>query len=123
MPYAYSPTYYEDQKKEHDFYINLGNQCRISEEKRQAWRKVQLEEQILLQHKRKLDEAKRVLEENKKLNHALMEYNYTKDKELVLFTDRIAWRDCLSPGEEACYREYLKQDLGSNKIEVVDKTK
>jgi hypothetical protein len=90
LPYAYSPTYYEDQKKEHDFYINLGNQCRISEEKRQAWKKVQLEEQILLQHKRKLDESKRVLEENKKLKHALWEYNYTKDKELVLFTDRIS---------------------------------
>jgi hypothetical protein len=44
MPYAYCPTYYEDQKKEHDFYINLGNQCRISKEKRQAWRKVQLAE-------------------------------------------------------------------------------
>jgi hypothetical protein len=93
MPSFYSPTYYEDQKKEHDFYINLGNQCRISEEKRQAWRKVQLEEQILQGYKRKLDEAKKVLEENKKLKHALWEYNYTKDKELVLFTNRIAWRD------------------------------
>jgi len=123
MPYAYSPTYYEDQKKEHDFYINLGNQCRISEEKRQAWKKVQLEEQILQGYKRKLDEAKRVLEDERKLKHALMEYNYTKDKELILFTDRIAWRDSLSPEEEACYREYLQQDLGSRKIEVVNKIK
>ena len=84
MPSYYSPTYYEDQKKEHDFYINLGNQCRIAEEKRQAWRIVQLEEQILLEYKRKLDESNRVLEKNGKLSHALMEYNYTKDKELVL---------------------------------------
>jgi hypothetical protein len=97
MPYAYSPTYYEDQKKEHDFYIDLGNQCRIAEEKRQAWRIVQLEEQILLEYKRKLDEAKRVLENNRKLSHALWEYNYNKDRELVLLPDRIAWRDCLSP--------------------------
>jgi hypothetical protein len=95
MPYAYCPTYYEDQKKEHDFYINLGNECRISEEKRQAWRKVQLEEQLLLEYKRKLDEAKRALEEERKLKHVLWEYNYTKDKELVLLPDRIAWRDCL----------------------------
>jgi hypothetical protein len=43
MPSAYSPTYYEDRKKEHDFYINLGNQCRIAEEQRRALRKVQLE--------------------------------------------------------------------------------
>jgi hypothetical protein len=92
MPLYDSPTYYEDQKREHEFYMNLGNQCRISEEKRQAWRKVQLEEQILLQHKRKLDEAKRVLEKNRKLTHALKEYNYNKDRKLVLFTDRIAWR-------------------------------
>ena len=32
MPSYYSPTYYEDQKKEYDFYINLGNQCRKAEE-------------------------------------------------------------------------------------------
>ena len=51
MPSYYSPTYYEDQKKENDFYINLGNQCRISEEKRQALRKVELEEQMLLGYK------------------------------------------------------------------------
>jgi hypothetical protein len=73
MPYAYSPTYYEDQKKEHDFYINLGNQCRIAEEKRQAWKIVQLEEQILLEYKRKLEESKKVPETNRKLSLALME--------------------------------------------------
>jgi hypothetical protein len=93
MPSAYSPTYYEDRKKEHDFYINLGNQCRIAEEKRQALRKVELEAQMLQEYKRKLDEAKKVLEKNRKLSHALWEYNYTKDKELVLLPDRIAWRD------------------------------
>ena len=39
MPYAYPSTqYYEDQKNLHDFYLDLGNQCRISEEKRQALR-------------------------------------------------------------------------------------
>jgi hypothetical protein len=86
MPYAY-----------HDFYINLGNHCRITEEKRQAWKIAQLEEQILLGYKRKLDESKRVLETNRKLSHALWEYNYNKDRELVLLPDRIAWRDCLSP--------------------------
>jgi hypothetical protein len=96
MPYVYSPTYYEDQKKEHDFYINLGNQCRIAEEKRQALSQVELEERILQEYKRKVDEAKEVLEQNRKLSHALWEYNYTKDKELVLLPDRIAWRDCLS---------------------------
>jgi hypothetical protein len=74
-------------------------------------------------YNKKLDEAKKVLEENRKLKHALWEYNYTKDKELVLFSDRIAWRDSLSPEEEACYREYLRQDLGSDKIEVVNKIK
>jgi len=99
VPYVYSPTYYEDQKKEHDFYINLGNQCRIAEEKRQAWRKVQLEAQMLQEYidkaKRVLDESKRMQEKNRKLSHVLMEYNYTKDKELVLLPDRIAWRDCL----------------------------
>jgi hypothetical protein len=121
MPSFYSPTYYEDQKAEHDFYINLGNQCRIAEEKRQALRKVELEERELQRQYQILNETKKVLETNKKLSHALMEYNYTKDKELVLFTDRIAWRDCLSPEEEACYREWLRQDLGSNKIEVVNK--
>ena len=40
MPSYYSPTYYEDRKREHDFYINLGNQCRIAEEHRQALKKV-----------------------------------------------------------------------------------
>jgi hypothetical protein len=95
MPSYYSSTYYEDRKKEHDFYLNLGNQCKIAEEQRQAWRKVQLEAQMLQEYSRKLDEAKRVLETNKKLSHALMEHNYTKDKELVLLPDRIAWRDCL----------------------------
>jgi hypothetical protein len=114
MPSFYSPTYYEDQKKEHDFYMNLGNQCRIAEEQRQALKKarIALQEQerryqMLQGYNKKLDEAKKVLEDNRKLSHALWEYNYTKDKELVLFTDRIAWRDCLSPEEEACYREYL----------------
>ena len=63
MPYAYPSTlYYEDQKREHDFYINLGNQCRIAEEKRQVWKIVQLEEQILQGYKRKLEESKKVLE-------------------------------------------------------------
>jgi hypothetical protein len=95
MPYAYSPTYYEDQKRKHDFYISLGNQCRIAEEKRQAFRQVQLEEKLLQEYNRKLDETKRVLETNRKLKHALMEYNYNKDRELVLLSDRIAWRDCL----------------------------
>jgi hypothetical protein len=77
MPSFYSPTYYEDQKSEHDFYINLGNQCRIAEEKRQALRKVELEAQMLQGYKRKLDEAKRVLNENenRKLSHALRAYN------------------------------------------------
>ena len=85
MPYAYSPTYYEDQKKEHDFYINLGNQCRIAEEKRQAFRKVQLEAQMLQGYKNKLDEAKRVLEKNRKLSHALWDYNYNKDRNWSYF--------------------------------------
>jgi hypothetical protein len=95
MPSFYSPTYYEDRKSEHDFYINLENQCRIAEEKRQAFKKVQIEEKILQGYSRKLDEAKRVLEKNKKLSHALWEYNYNKDRELILLSDRIAWRDCL----------------------------
>ena len=89
-------------KREHDFYINLGNQCRIAEEQRQALRKAQLELQeqerhylILQGYNKEVDEAKRVLEKNKKLSHALMEYNYNKDRELVLLPDRIAWRDCL----------------------------
>jgi hypothetical protein len=88
MPSFYSPTYYEDQKKEHDFYINLGNQCRIAEEQRQALKKARMklqeEEQrylVLQEYNRKLDEAKKVLEENRKLSHALWEYNYTKDKD------------------------------------------
>ena len=135
MPYAYPSTeYYEDQKKLHDFYLDLGNQCRISEEKRQALRKAQLEEQrlqleerILQEYidkaKKVIDESKREVERHRKLSHALMEYNYTKDKELVLFSDRIVWRDSLSPEEEACYREYLRRDLGSNKIDVVNKIK
>ena len=46
-----------------------------------------------------------------------MEYNYNKDRELVLLPDRIAWRDCLSPEEEASYREYLSQ-AGSTKDKV-----
>jgi hypothetical protein len=40
---SYLPTYYEDRKREHDFYINLGSQCRIAEEQRQALRKAQTE--------------------------------------------------------------------------------
>jgi hypothetical protein len=130
MPYAICPTYYEDKKAEHDFYINLGNQCRIAEEQRQALKKAKMELQeqerislVLQEHIRKLNEAKKVLQENKKLKHALWEHNYTKDKELVLFTDRISWRDSLSPGEEAVYREWLSRDLGSDKIEVVNKIK
>jgi hypothetical protein len=43
MPSFYSLTYYEDRKKEHDFYINLGNQCRIAEEHRQALKKARRE--------------------------------------------------------------------------------
>jgi hypothetical protein len=85
MPSYYCPTYYEDRKAEHDFYINLGNQCRIAEEKRQALRKAKMElqeeeqrYQILQEYNRKVDEAKKVLEENRKLSHALWEYNYTK---------------------------------------------
>jgi hypothetical protein len=102
MPSFYSPTYYEDQKAEHDFYINLGNECKKAEEHRQAVKKAKMElqeqerqYQILQGYNRKLDEAKNELERNRKLSHALMEYNYTKDKELVLLPDRIAWRDCL----------------------------
>jgi hypothetical protein len=49
----------------------------------------------LQEYNRKLDEAKRLLETNRKLKHALMEYNYNKDRELVLLSDIIAWRDCL----------------------------
>jgi hypothetical protein len=123
MPYVYSPTYYQDRKAEHDFYINLGNQCRIAEEKRQAFRKVELEEKELQRQYLKLNEAKSILEKNNKLSNALWEYNYTKDKELVLFTDRIAWRDCLSSEEEAAYREHLRRDLGSDKVDVVNKIK
>jgi methionyl-tRNA synthetase len=102
MPYAYSPTYYDDQKKQHDFYINLGNQCRLAEEHRQAIRKAQMELQEqeryylkLQEYNKKLNEAKSTLETNRKLKHALFEYNYTKDKELVILPDRIAWKDCL----------------------------
>jgi hypothetical protein len=102
MPSFYSPTYYEDRKREHDFYINLGNQCRIAEEQRQALRKAQMELQeqqrrylMLQEYNRKLDEAKRTLKKKKKLSHALKEYNYTKNRELVFLPDRIAWRDCL----------------------------
>ena len=40
------PTYYEDRKSEHDFYINLGSQCRKAEEQRQAFRRAQLEERV-----------------------------------------------------------------------------
>ena len=43
MPSFNSLTYYEDRKKEHDFYINLGNQCRIAEEHRQALKKARRE--------------------------------------------------------------------------------
>jgi predicted ribosome quality control (RQC) complex YloA/Tae2 family protein len=135
-----STAYYEDQKKLHDFYLDLGNQCRISEEKRQALRKAQLEakrveleaqnlQEYINKAKMVIDESKRVEEENRKLSHALMEYNYTKDKELVSFTDpdaggiRMAWRDSLSPEEEIAYREYLRKDLGSDKIDVVNKIK
>jgi hypothetical protein len=88
MPYFYSPTYFEDQKKEHDFYINLGNECRIAEEHRQALKKARMKLQeeerrylVLQEYNRKLDEAKKVLEENRKLSHTLWEYNYTKDKD------------------------------------------
>jgi hypothetical protein len=102
MPSFYSPTYYEDRKREHDFYINLGNQCKKAEEHRQALRKARMELQkeercylVLQEYNKKVDEAKRVLEKNKKLSHALMEYNYNKDRELVLLPDRIAWRDSL----------------------------
>jgi hypothetical protein len=110
--------------------LNLGNECKKAEEHRQALKKARMElqeqERLYLQlqgYSKKLDEAKQVIETNRKLKHTLWEYNYTKDKELVLFSDRIAWRDCLSPEEEACYREYLRQDLGSTKIEVVNKIK
>lgn len=64
MPSSYLPTY-EDRKKEHDFYINLGNECRIAEEHRQALKKARMElqeqqrrYQILQGYIRKLDEAK-----------------------------------------------------------------
>jgi hypothetical protein len=49
----------------------------------------------LQEYNRKLDEAKRTLEKNRKLLHALKEYNYNKNRELVLLSDRVAWRDCL----------------------------
>ena len=85
---AYSPTYYEDRRKEHDFYINLGNQCRIAEEQRQAAlikaRREAQERQELQRQIQILNEAKRTLEKSRKLSHALTEYNYTKDRELVL---------------------------------------
>jgi hypothetical protein len=116
MPSYYSPTYYQDRKSEHDFYINLGNECKKAEEHRAALKKARLELQeqerisfVLQEQYRKLNEAKKELEKNRQLKHALCEYNYNKDRELVLFTDRIAWRDCLAPEEEACYREYLSQ--------------
>jgi ADP-heptose:LPS heptosyltransferase len=102
MPSFYSPTYYEDRKREHDFYINLGNQCRIAEEQRQVLKKARMELQeqerrylTLQEYNRKLDEAKRTLEKNRKLLHALKEYNYNKNRELVLLSDRVAWRDRL----------------------------
>jgi hypothetical protein len=63
MPSFYSPTYYEDRKKEHDFYINLGNQCRIAEEQRQAAfikaRRETQERQALQRQYQILNEAKR----------------------------------------------------------------
>jgi hypothetical protein len=51
MPYVYSPTYLEDQKREHDFYINLGNQCRIAEAHRLKYLKnvIKIEEEIAIQ--------------------------------------------------------------------------
>jgi hypothetical protein len=128
MPSYYSPTYYEDQKKEHDFYINLGNQCRIAENKKQALRnaqleeqRIELEEQELLRQQQLLDKAKKVLETSRNLSHVILERNYTKDKQLVILPGKIAWRDSLSPEEEEWYREYLKADLGSTKIDVVNK--
>jgi hypothetical protein len=42
-----------------------------------------------------MSRAERMLEKDKKILHTLKEYNYNKDRELVLFSDRIAWRDCL----------------------------
>jgi hypothetical protein len=36
-----------------------------------------------------------MLDKDKKILHALMEYDYNKDRELVLFSDRISGRDCL----------------------------
>jgi hypothetical protein len=102
MPSYYSPTYYVDRKAEHDFYLNLGNECKKAEERRQALKKAHMElqeqerqYQILQGYIRKLDEAKKVIEKNRQLSHALWEYNYTKDKELVLLSDRIVWKDCL----------------------------
>ena len=71
--------------------------ARIAEEHRQALKKARMELQEqeryylkLQDYNKKLDEAKKVLEKSKKLSHALMEYNYTKDKELVLLSDRVA---------------------------------
>lgn len=102
MPSSYLPTY-EDRKREHDFYRNLGNQCRIAEEQRQAaLRQARIEAQerqrrylMLQKYNKLLDEEERMLEKDKKLLHALKEYNYNKDRELVLFSDRMAWGDCL----------------------------
>jgi hypothetical protein len=76
MPYAYPSTqYYEDQKKEHDFYINLGNQCRIAEEKRQAIRKAKLEEQRLDLEAQVLQEylakARKVIDESKRVEEKI----------------------------------------------------
>jgi hypothetical protein len=72
MPSFYSPTYYEDRKKKHDFYIDLGNQCRIADEQRAALKKarMKLQEQerislVLQENLRKLDEAKKELEKNR----------------------------------------------------------
>src|SRR4030095_3420784 len=144
MPLAYPSTqYFEDQTKLHDFYINLGNECKKAERQKQAWKQAQLEkqrlqletqrleleEQMLLEYmdraRRVIEESKKVGETNRKLSHAWWELDYTKDKQLVVFPDRdgtrIAWRDSLSPDQEASYREYLRKDLGSDKIDVVDK--
>jgi hypothetical protein len=97
MPYAYPSTlYYEDQKREHDFYINLGSQRQIAEEKKQALKQVELEKQLLQGYKalrqleleeqelqrqlQILDEGKKVLEKERKLKHVIWEYNYTKER-------------------------------------------
>ena len=71
----------------------------IDEEQRQAAlikaRREAQERQELQRQYQILNEAKRILEKSKKLSHALMEYNYNKNRELVLLPDRIAWADCL----------------------------